>query len=376
MDRLSARAKIRWGEWGLVLLVGGLITLYFINAQAVSEGVRSGLAVCAVTLIPSLFPFMILCSFLVTSRLGDRLSDAFSPVTERFFRLPSYMGSVFILSLIGGFPAGAKMISEMYRAGRIDSSIASRMLCFCVNAGPAFLITAVGSRMFGNAAAGVLLFTSQTAASIVLAFLTRLLPTKQTEVDPVQAKTKPLMPSFVSSVKTAADAMFSVCAFVTAFSAVISFIDSLNIAEVLDGLIAFAPKGFADAILNGLFEVTLGCAKSPDIGGTLSLYFACAICSFGGLSVMGQALSFFSALPVKTLPYLLSRPIHMVLSCGVLFGLVKLFPGAVVTFWPANSPVAATVFSATPTASIALMVLCAALIISNKGHPLSLSSLH
>ncbi len=366
MDRLSAHTKIRWSEWGLVLLVGGLIALYFVNAQAVSEGVRSGLAVCAVTLIPSLFPFMILCSFLVTSRLGDRLSAAFSPVTERVFRLPSYMGSVFILSLIGGFPAGAKMISEMYRSGRITSNIASRMLCFCVNAGPAFLITAVGSRMFGNAAAGVLLFCSQTAASLILALLSRFWADKQTEVCPVQAKIKPLMPSFVSSVKTAADAMFSVCAFVTAFSAVISFIHSLNIAEVLEGLFAFAPKGFADAILSGLFEVTLGCAKSPSIGGTLSLYYACAICSFGGLSVMGQALSFFSGMPVKALPYLLSRPIHMALSCGILLGLMKLFPRTVVTFSPANSSVTASAFSATPTVSFALMVLCAALILSNK----------
>ncbi len=366
MDRLSVHLKCFWSNCGLILLIGSIIAIYFGNTHAVSEGVRNGLLVCGGTLIPSLFPFMILCSFLVSSRLSDRLSVPFTWITTRVLRLPSYMGAVFVMSLIGGYPAGAKMIADMYRAGRIDSRVASRMLCYCVNAGPAFLITAVGSRMFGNSAAGVLLFCSQTVASVILAILSRFWADKLLPVEPTQTKLNPLVPSFVSSVKTAAEAMFSVCAFVTAFSAIVSFVQSLHIATVLEGLFAFAPKGFADAVINGLFEVTLGCAESPAIGGTLSLYIACAICSFGGLSVMGQALSFFSGIPIKTIPYLLSRPIHMVLSCGILFGLTKLFPRSIIAFMPANSLISASPFSATPTASLSLMALCAALILSKK----------
>lgn len=367
-DRLSVHASNRWRTWSIILLAICFVAFYFMNAQAVAQGVRNGLTVCATILIPSLFPFMIVCSFLVNSRYIDALSMPLSSFTVRVLRLPPFMGAVFILSLIGGFPVGARMISDMYREGRVDVHTASRMLCFCVNAGPAFLITAVGSRMFGNTTAGVFLFCSQTFASIALALFSRIWAKKQEHTTHAPIRLNPFVPSFVSAVRNAADSMFTVCAFVTAFSAVVAFVDSSRFADLLHKLISFAPAGTAEAAINGLFEVTLGCSKSPAIGGLFSLYFACIICSFGGLSVMGQALSFFSGLPIKTLPYLLSRLIHMILSCGILFVLIKLFPAAVTVSSPAVGSITSQPFSGAPAASFALLILCFALILTKDEH--------
>ncbi|MFA9382095.1 MAG: hypothetical protein ACERKO_13650, partial [Acetanaerobacterium sp.] len=140
MDRPESCGRGGFKTLAAALLVIGVAVLYFCNAQAVSAGVRDGLLVCANTLIPSLFPFMILCAFIVNSRLSDYLSAPFAFFTARVLRLPAFTGSVFLLSLVGGYPVGARMIAQLYREGRISGHTASRMLLFCVNAGPAFLI--------------------------------------------------------------------------------------------------------------------------------------------------------------------------------------------------------------------------------------------
>ena len=78
------------------------------------------------------------------------------------------MGSVVLLSLIGGYPMGAKSIAGLLEQGRLDRATAQRMLPFCCCAGPSFIITAVGSGMFGSAQAGILLYLVQLFVSILL----------------------------------------------------------------------------------------------------------------------------------------------------------------------------------------------------------------
>jgi hypothetical protein len=52
--------------------------------------------------------------------------------------------------MIGGFPTGARTLSAMVGAGKMRRQDAERMLAFCVNPGPAFVLVAVGQKMFGS----------------------------------------------------------------------------------------------------------------------------------------------------------------------------------------------------------------------------------
>lgn len=146
---------------GIALLAVGLLA----DAAAVSEGVRRGLEVCGGVLIPSLFPFMALSGFLSITEYGRILSAPLRAVTTRIYKLPGDLGVIVLLSMIGGYPVGAKMIAGLLERGRIDRETASRMLCFCVNSGPSFLISAVGVGMFRDRSAGVILFATQTIAT-------------------------------------------------------------------------------------------------------------------------------------------------------------------------------------------------------------------
>ena len=48
------------------------------------------------------------------------------------------------------------------------------MLCFCVNGGPAFIISAVGAGMMGEIRSGVILYCAHIAASLILGLIQRI----------------------------------------------------------------------------------------------------------------------------------------------------------------------------------------------------------
>ena len=78
-----------------------------LDGDVVAAGALSGVQLCLQTVIPSLFCFMVLTGFLINSGLYRLISLPLGPLTKGLFCLPPSMGSVVLLSLIGGYPMGA-----------------------------------------------------------------------------------------------------------------------------------------------------------------------------------------------------------------------------------------------------------------------------
>ena len=156
--------QILLSAFGAAAFGGGIL----IAPQAASQGVRDGLTLCGQVVIPSLFPFLALSSFLVQSGLAQRAGHLLEPITKLLFRLPGAAGSAILMSLIGGYPVGARMTVQLLDAALITQKQAQRMLFFCVNSGPAFLISAVGSAMLRSRQAGLILCAALTASALLI----------------------------------------------------------------------------------------------------------------------------------------------------------------------------------------------------------------
>lgn len=345
-----------------VCIAGGLLW----KTQEVAQGVHTGLSVCAGTVIPSLFPFMILAGFIASTKAGLQLSQAVSIVTNRVLGLPKALGAVLLMSFIGGFPVGAKMLSTMLERNQIDSRTASLALCYCVNAGPSFLISAVGAAMLGSLRAGVILLCAQIlSALIICGVLCRMKKT------PVSALSTPKMTSgaFVEAVRSAASGMLGICAFITAFSALTAFLQALGVFNVVCNALAhvFPELGvsFFSALFTGLLEVTNGCKAAAALH-THSGFVLCAfLVSFSSFSISFQVQSCFSnGSCVKFTPYYISRIIHA--------GITGFFAWIGWAFLP-EKDVAAVVIHAEPVtkiapnmfiSSICLICMCAILLLN------------
>lgn len=290
-EAVEALGMKRYGwVWAALAAVAAAGLLW--KTQEVCAGVRTGLLNCANVLIPSLFPFMILAGLISRTSAGPLLSRCVGLIT-RPMGLPERLGSVLLMSFVGGFPVGAQMLSEMFARREISRDTAERALCFCVNAGPSFLISAVGAGMLGSRTAGLVLLGAQLLSSLTVGFLhfhggnIRLPPVLQT----------PSKDAFVESVRGAAAGMIGICAFVVAFSALAALLDAFGVFRLLTGVLAsFFPalgERFFSAALTGLLEVTNGCIAAAGLH-TFQGFVLCAfLVSFSSISIIFQVKSCF-----------------------------------------------------------------------------------
>lgn len=98
-----------------------------------SKGAENGIGLCLSTLVPSLFPFMVLASYITDSGLAEKIGRHLSWLTKPLFGLDGCFASAIILSLVGGYPVGAKTVNLLYKkVRRIKMSVNGQVCFWCV----------------------------------------------------------------------------------------------------------------------------------------------------------------------------------------------------------------------------------------------------
>lgn len=90
-----------------------LALLLLRHRTAAAAGVVSGIHTCLGTLIPSLFPFILLACLCTNSRAAQELFRPLSPVMRHVFRLPACAAPAVLLGLTAGYPTGAKITANL-----------------------------------------------------------------------------------------------------------------------------------------------------------------------------------------------------------------------------------------------------------------------
>lgn len=119
----------------LILLC--LIFMIF-HADLVTKGAASGLLLWYSSVVPALFPFMVLSSVLSASGGVQALMRPF-PVIFRFAGLSADGWYVLLTGLLCGCPMGAKTCADLYAEGRISSGEAKFLFALCNHPSPMFL---------------------------------------------------------------------------------------------------------------------------------------------------------------------------------------------------------------------------------------------
>ena len=145
------------GQVGFWLMSTFCFILVLRNSDAAVEYMGRGLTLCAKTVIPSLFPFMVITELLVSSGAGEALGRLFSGIMRRIFGISGAGASALFLGSMCGFPVGARTAVSLYDKGVISKSECQHLLTFTCNPSSAFLITAVGVSLYDSRALGVTL---------------------------------------------------------------------------------------------------------------------------------------------------------------------------------------------------------------------------
>ena len=294
-------------------LISLVIIIYLafalISCRAVGNSIKNTLKICVFTLLPALFPFMILSNFISQTDLREDFTRTFGFISEKLFHCPRKYAHILFLSLIGGYPVGAIMINSALEKGDMSYLDGEKLLCFCVNCSPAFIINAVGVGILGSIKAGIIIWLSEILACIFIANFVKIkenLPTYKT-LSYNLSYTNALVESVNNSVK----AILSLFGFSLAFSAFSAILENNIVFMKMSDFIYnnFAklifPRAYYDAFVFGILEISGGIFR-VDKGLLRYMSLFSFLTAFGGIGVIFQIRSIIKA-NINLKPFLLSR---------------------------------------------------------------------
>lgn len=315
----------------LLCLIFGEQLLF--NSSVISESIRSSLILCVDTVIPSLFCFMVLTSFLSATNLGKLLSIPLLPLTK-LLCLPADCGSTLLMSFLGGYPVGVKTLRDKWEQGKIDENLLKRLAFFCVCPAPSFVIITVGCRFLNNQASGFLLYGAQVLAALFLALVSSVSAAAQSKKELYRFLRQPSHQSYssalVNAVVFSSQTLLSMCGYILLFG-------------VFSTLLTQSPLPAAVVSLFSAFlEITGGCTHLMELNSPYLLSIFSFFLSFGGLSVLFQLKNILGDCPCSTRWLFLGRICHGLCSAILTAILSQCFPQTISVFTTNDSPIPLT----------------------------------
>ena len=331
--RIVRSQKTRDLCFGLALAVTTAGLMAF--PQECLAAAKTGLALCGNVIVPSLFPFFVLSSLVVDLGLAGYLGRALEPVMRPLFRVNGSCATALALGFIGGYPVGARTAITLYRQGQCTKMEAQRLLAFCNNSGPAFILGVVGAGVFQNGRVGVLLYLTHMAASCLVGLVFRFYGPREeaTSHTAPTFQAKRFTAAFTQAVTGAMTSTLNICAFVLFFTVLLRLLALAGIIPALAGFFGqvLAPLGFDEAwaaqLLTGLVELSSGVAGltgSGHLAGRAAM--AAFMLGWAGISIHCQVLTFLADSGLSPGTYFAGKLLHGGVSAALVWLLARLLP--------------------------------------------------
>ena len=289
----------------------GLFAALLAFPQAASDAVKDGLSMCVRVIIPSLFPFFAATNFINELGISKLAGNALSPLSSKLFGVSGQGAAAFIIGVTGGYPLGASYIAGLRRQQLIGADEASRLLIFCNNSGPAFIIGAAGIGIFKSTSVGFFLYAVHILAALIWGIILGSGGSGDICYDDDVFAEKSVSDAVTNAIKKSAEATVNICSFITAFSALNGILDAMGLFSSVAGKISCATGAelsWCRALLAGILELGNGIGSMEGLSvSPVNLALAALILSWGGLSVHFQSFSMLSGTDIKTARYMTGR---------------------------------------------------------------------
>ena len=316
----------------MCLLITGFIFLFVYNLQSCIDAALVGVNLVVKTIIPTIFPFSVICNLLISYDGVGLYSKILGPILCKPLKLSKSSSFPIAASFLSGYPLGCKYCCDLYSLGYIDKKEFERLLNIASNASPMFIIGSIGATMLGDIKLGFILLISNYLSPIIVGILTinrSKISSNSKELPKNDTNT-----NFGSALKSALDnginTTLQVGAFVVLFSIIVSIIkNNAYISIAFNNIEAFLnlPKYSIYGLFLGSVEFTNGCKLITTLPLTLPFKLAIIsfICSFSGLSVIAQISSFIYKYDISIAKYSFMKFIQGIISFGITFIISSVF---------------------------------------------------
>ncbi len=312
------------------LLIFVIIFIIISNPSKFTSGTISGLKLFFFNVLPGLFPFMLLTKLITELGVILKTSQKLDKFSYKVFGTPGVSIFALVMSILSGYPIGAKIIADLYSKNQITEVEAKKMSVFCTTSGPIFVIGAVGVTMFNSYKFGLILYFSHILSSIILGILFNLVTKKKTSKNNnlvIKQKLNIIKtPNIISnSINQTINSLFIVAAYITIFYLIAEILETLKVFAFLTNALFFIFSKFGlninqtSGLIYGILEVTRGSKVLSTSLAPASVILASGIISFSGLSIIMQSMAFLKEAKIKAHSFVLAKCVHCVCSMFLCF---------------------------------------------------------
>lgn len=292
----------------LILLLGVIL----LKPSFVMQEVIMAMNAFITKYFPAVFPIYIITDLLINYHFPLKLAKKLQFFCKKVFHCDGNALFVILMSMISGFPSGAKYTRKMLDDGMISLNTANYLITFTHFSNPLFILGTC-FLITKNRALTVAILICHFLANGIIAFVIR--PKKLEESEKLNLKSVPL-----PFVKALSNSIYST------FQLMFLILGTSILFFILSGVLSFSLKGAPYAyLLTGILELTKGILALPP---SLSLFMKGSIIllflSFGSLSIHMQVLSILKDTNIQYRNFLLGRISQVGISI-FLFYLLVLF---------------------------------------------------
>lgn len=304
-------------------------------------GAREGLNLCANIIIPSLFPFFVCSKLLIITGAAEKIGKWCQIIMRPLFNVPGCASVALVLGLLSGYPVGARCGVDLYEKKLCTKSEAQRIVCFCNNCGPLFIIGSVGVGMMHSYLAGILLYAIHIISALTVGFIFRFYKKNERMTLPCasyrleKSKSDSIGSALSESVSKSVELLLYVCGFIVFFGAFTVMLDRFGIIALLEhllGLTGISPNA-SRALAFGFFEITNGALRVASLpAGHFRIVLESMLLAWSGLCVILQVCGIISKSSLSAPVFIGAKALHLAIAGIYAMLLIRLPVGSVQTF--------------------------------------------
>lgn len=291
-----------------------IFILAVINSKTLYTGALSGIQLWLFTVVPTLFPFLIMSDIMVHMNTTDYISVILQPVTKPLLSISSSGNYAIITGLLCGYPVGAKTCADLVKEKKISITEGNYLLTFVNNASPAFISSYIVNALLFGSCSAVYISALIYIPSIMTAFILNPFFRKKMENDKIKNTFGNYCASgrftLETTIFSTVNTLLKIGGYITIFSIFCEFIKLI-------------PIHIIKMVISGLLEITTGTflISISTIPLKWKIELIVFFTSLGGASTLFQTKSMISGSGLSIKWYIIGKIICSVLSlliCSVI----------------------------------------------------------
>ncbi|MCY6959487.1 sporulation integral membrane protein YlbJ [Clostridium brassicae] len=276
-----------------------IITHIIFNPNICLNSSLIGLKLFVNSVFVYLFPFLVLINIMISFNGVHIYSKFLGNILCKPLKLPKNCSIVLIVSILCGYPLGAKYACDLYNDNFIDFETCERLISIASNPSPLFIIGSVGNSMLHNNYIGFILLISCYLSCFIIGLI---IPP---EIHPRLNKYRDLNNNvsernlgdvLKESIDNALKTSISIGGFIVFFSVISSIIKNNILFDIVLGNLSIyldLPSNLLKNLILGFLEMTNGCnlISLNNINMVYKIIFISFFLGFSGLSIISQVYS-------------------------------------------------------------------------------------